>query len=73
LLQELLVNSSSLEQLEAHCKTLKVEKFDLEKRLNSLRSEFDLERKTRQEITAKNSEFESESVGHPMWLSVAPS
>lgn len=36
----------------------------MDKRLNSLRTEFDMERKTRQELSAKNSEFESESVGN---------
>ena len=66
-LQQLLVNKSSLEQLEARCGTLKEEKLELDKRLNSLRTEFDMERKTRQELSTKNSEFESKSVRNACW------
>lgn len=54
------MGKSSLEQLEARCKASLKEKVALEKRMNSLRTEFDLERKRRQELGTKNSEFESE-------------
>lgn len=54
------MNTSSLELLEARCKTSMEEKLELEKRISSLRTEFDMERKSRQELGAKNSEFESE-------------
>ena len=60
-LQELLVSRSSVEQLEARVKASQEEKEELEKRLKSLRTEFDLEKKARQEFGAKNSELDSES------------
>ncbi len=56
------MGKSSLEQLEKRCKASLEEKTELEKKINSLRTEFDLERKLRQELGAKNSEFESMEV-----------
>lgn len=54
------MNKSSREQLESRCETFREEKLELEKRMGSLRTEFDMEqRKSRQEVGAKNTEFES--------------
>ena len=53
------MGKSSLEQLEKRCKGAIEEKAELEKKTNALRTEFDMERKLRQELGTKNSEFES--------------
>lgn len=54
------MGKSSLEQVEGRCKEALKEKEELEKRMHSLRNEFDKERKHRQELGTKSSEFESE-------------
>ena len=50
---------SSSEQLEGRCTAALDEKAELESKINSLRTEFDLERKGRQDLESKNLEFES--------------
>ena len=59
--QELLVGKSSLEQLEQRCKTTQAEKDELDKKINFMRTDFDKERKLRQELLTKNSDLESKS------------
>ncbi len=55
------MSKSSLEQLEARSHTSQEEKLELEKRLKSLKTEFDMKKKSRQELSTKNSELESKS------------
>lgn len=54
------MEKSSVEQLKARGKASRDEKVELDKRVNSLRTKFDMERKSRQEAETKNHEFESE-------------
>lgn len=54
------MHKSSLEQMDERCKAALEEKASLENKMNSLRTEFDLERKARQELGTKSSELESE-------------
>lgn len=58
--QALMVHKSSHEQMESRKQKFLEEKEQLEKKNNSLRTDFDLERKRRQELVAKTTELESE-------------
>lgn len=55
-----MVHKSSHEQLESRKLKFLEEKKQLEKQNNSLRTDFDLERKHRQELATKTTELESE-------------
>lgn len=57
--QALLVHKTSQEQLETRKQNFLEEKKKLEMQTNSLRTDFDLERKRRLELTAKAAELES--------------